>query len=287
MRLFVAIALAPSVVEALSEMQGDLAARGRSPEGRVTAKRGRMLGDDDETMRIHWEESATTKTAPFRRNPSGAGGPPTYQTEAAGAPQALSGMVKAGHDEKTSLHSSLRACNPKTPARGPRDFCHGLLEPHSSNLQWVRPESMHLTLKFLGEVSLLRLETIADRLGTIRRAAFKVSVSGVGFFPNMRAPRVFWAGVASKHLEPLAAAVEKQMIELDFSPERRKFTPHLTLARSRRGGHMNPGLVQASEQFRKHEFGQFTVDRFHLYESRLGPSGAVYEKLTDYRLLLT
>ena len=84
-------------------------------------------------MLFHWEESATTKTAPFRRNPSGAGGPPTYQTEAAGAPQALSFV---NHDEKTApaasvsnlgAHSSLRACNPKTPARGPRDFCHGLL----------------------------------------------------------------------------------------------------------------------------------------------------------------
>ena len=111
-----------------------LAARGRSPEGRVTAKRGRILGDDNQTMLIHWEESATTKTAPFRRNPSGAGGAPTYQTEAAGAPQALSFV---GHDEKTApaasvsnlgARSSLRACNPKTPARGPRDFCHGLLD---------------------------------------------------------------------------------------------------------------------------------------------------------------
>ena len=71
---------------------------------------------DDETMLIHWEESATTKTAPFRRNPLGAGG---------FGPQALSFV---GHDEKTSFRSSLRACNPKTPARGPRDFCHGLLE---------------------------------------------------------------------------------------------------------------------------------------------------------------
>ena len=88
-------------------------------------------------MPIHWEESATTKTAPFRRNPLGAGGPPTYQTEAAGAPQALSGIGKAGHDEKTApvasvsnlgARSSFRACNPKTPARGPRDFCHGLLK---------------------------------------------------------------------------------------------------------------------------------------------------------------
>ena len=113
-----------------------LTARGRSLEGRVTAKRGWILGGDDERMLIHWEESATTKTAPFRRNPLGAGGPPTFQTEAAGAPQALSGILKPGHDVKTAPaasvidlggRSSLRTCNPKTPARGPRDFCHGLL----------------------------------------------------------------------------------------------------------------------------------------------------------------
>ena len=69
-----------------------LAARGRSLAGRVTAKRGRFLGGDDVAMLIHCEESVTTKTAPFRRNPMGAGGPPTFQTEAAGAPQALSGI---------------------------------------------------------------------------------------------------------------------------------------------------------------------------------------------------
>jgi hypothetical protein len=101
-----------------------LAARGRSLEGRVTAKRSRILGGDYETMLIHWEESATTKTAPFRRNPLGSGG---------GGPQALSFV---GHDVKMAPaasviglggRSSLRACNPKTPARDPRDFCHGLL----------------------------------------------------------------------------------------------------------------------------------------------------------------
>ncbi len=75
-------------------------------------------------MLIHWEELATTKAAPFRRNPLGAGGV---------GPQALS---LVGHDAKTApaasvsdlgARSSLRACNPKTPARGPRHFCHGLL----------------------------------------------------------------------------------------------------------------------------------------------------------------
>ena len=109
-----------------------LAVRGRSLESCVAAKRGRIPGGnnvttqrrDDATMRIHWEESATTKAAPFRRNPLGAGG---------FRPQALS---LVGHDGKTApaasvtnlgARSSLRACDPKTPARGPRDFCHGLL----------------------------------------------------------------------------------------------------------------------------------------------------------------
>ena len=72
-------------------------------------------------MHIHWEESATTKTAPFRRNPMGAGG---------FGPQALSFV---GHDVKTSFRSSLRACNPKTPTRGPQDFCHGLLGARNGN----------------------------------------------------------------------------------------------------------------------------------------------------------
>ncbi len=75
---------------------------------------------DDAAMLIHCEESATTKTAQFRRNPVGAGG---------FGPQALS---LVGRDDKTSLRSSLRACNPKTPARGPRDFCHGLLRHYKS-----------------------------------------------------------------------------------------------------------------------------------------------------------
>ncbi len=160
----------------------------------------------------------------------------------------------------------------------------GELEPYAGNLRWVRSESIHLTLKFLGEVPQPRLGAIEDRLGTIRRAAFKVSVSSVGFFPNIGAARVLWVGVSSNAVEQLAADVDEQMIELDFLPERRKFKPHLTLARSRGNGRINPKLVQAADRFRNSDFGEFTVDRFHLYESRLNPSGAVYKKLGDYRL---
>jgi hypothetical protein len=99
----------------VSERTHGVAVRGRSFAGHVTVKWGWILGGDDEIMILHWEESATTKTAQFGRNPLNSNG---------FGPQALS---LVGHDGKTSFRSSLRACNLKTPARGPRDFCHGLL----------------------------------------------------------------------------------------------------------------------------------------------------------------
>ena len=149
--------------------------------------------------------------------------------------------------------------------------------------RWVRPESMHLTLKFLGEVAPDRVSALDGRLETIRRPAFQVSISGVGFFPNERAPRVFWAGVSSQDLERLATEIEQQMAELDFPAERRRFSPHLTLARSRRNVRIEPKLVQEAERFRNREFGMFTTDRFYLYESQLESGGVIHTKLREYR----
>ena len=156
------------------------------------------------------------------------------------------------------------------------------LTTKTEKARWVRGESMHLTLKFLGEVAPNRVSALDGRLETIRRPAFKVSISGVGFFPNERAPRVFWAGVSSEDLERLAAEIAQQTAELDFPVERRKFSPHLTLARSRRNVRMEPKLVQAAEGFRNRNFGVFTTDRFYLYESQLEPGGAIYTKLREY-----
>ena len=159
-----------------------LAVRGRSPEGRVTAKRGRILGGEeaptrsreeaptrsreeaptrsreeaptrsreealaeDATMLFHWEESATTKTAPFRRNPPGAGGPPTYQTEAAGAPQALSGIGKAGHDEKTAPAASVSNLGARSSAQPTRRPLRAVLATSATGclgdrIRWRSPE---------------------------------------------------------------------------------------------------------------------------------------------------
>ena len=161
---------------------------------------------------------------------------------------------------------------------------HEELEDRVRPVRWVRTESMHLTLKFIGEVSEERAGAIAAGLALVREPAVRVAVSGVGFFPNERAPRVFWAGVVSEGLPPLAAAIEKRMAALGFEPERRAYNPHLTLARARGDGRLDRGLVEAAASMKDRAFGEFTADRFYLYESRLERSGAVYTKMREYPL---
>ncbi len=156
------------------------------------------------------------------------------------------------------------------------------LEPLTDSARWVRPTSMHLTLKFLGEVAEGRLSGIDERLQGIRWDAFKVSVSGVGFFPNRRAPRVFWAGVSSSRLAEFAGRLDRCMVEEGFGGEKRDFNPHLTLARSRRDRRIDRVLVEAAEHFADHEFGSFETDRFFLYRSRLEPGGAIYDRMFEY-----
>ena len=158
------------------------------------------------------------------------------------------------------------------------------LESLDGPLRWVRPALMHLTLKFLGQVKSARVQAIDRSLETVRASAFKVSVSGVGFFPNVRAPRILWAGVVSEDLENLAGEIETRMVETGFPPERRKFTPHLTLARTRGSSPVRRDTVLAAERSRDRSFGEFTVDCFHLYESQLHPAGAIHTKIHEYLL---
>jgi 2'-5' RNA ligase len=159
-----------------------------------------------------------------------------------------------------------------------------VLRPHDSALRWVRPESIHLTLKFLGTVEAERSLSVDAALKRVQAPAFKVSVSGVGFFPNVRAPRLLWAGVRSESLERLAHSIDGQMAAAGFPAETRKFTPHLTLARCRGGRAMPRDVVRAAQQFTDFEFGSYTVECFYLYESLLDGSGEIHKRLHQYDL---
>lgn len=152
------------------------------------------------------------------------------------------------------------------------------------SVRWVRDDSLHVTLKFLGAVPESRVEAIDESLASIRRPPFRVEVTGVGFFPNPRFPRVFWAGVVSDGLRELAGVVDRRMAELGFRAERRQIRPHLTLARSRGSSRIDAALVDRARSSRDHEFGRFQCDRFYLYASRLEASGAIHTRLRAYVL---
>lgn len=157
------------------------------------------------------------------------------------------------------------------------------LRPLTSSAKWVAPESIHITLKFVGEIQDKRLEDIDAALTGLSWKPFTVTVRGVGFFPGMRSPRVFWAGMEAPTMQGLAEQLDIRMEQLGFEKEKRAFRPHLTLARAK-DTRIDSSLVAAAAKYEEHAFGSFSVDRVFLFKSTLKPTGAVYEKLKEFLL---
>jgi 2'-5' RNA ligase len=157
------------------------------------------------------------------------------------------------------------------------------LKSLTNTARWVAPESIHITLKFIGEVPDKRIEDIEAAVTGLTWKPFTVTVRGVGFFPGTRSPRVFWAGMEAPTMQGLTEQLDARMEQFGFEKEKRAFRPHLTLARAK-NTRIDSALVTAAEQFQEHEFGSFTVDRMFLIKSTLKASGAVYEKLKEFLL---
>ena len=153
--------------------------------------------------------------------------------------------------------------------------------------RWVRSENLHVTLKFIGEVSPTRLEGIRRALSAIRSDALvKIKFHGLGFFPNEQHPHVLWAGLdASANLPSLAGDIDGALETQGIARERRAFTPHLTLARFEPPG-LHEKLRAAIQKNGAREFGSFQTREFYLIESKLKPSGAEYTTLASYPFTL-
>jgi RNA 2',3'-cyclic 3'-phosphodiesterase len=153
-------------------------------------------------------------------------------------------------------------------------------------VRWVKPDSIHITLKFLGEVADTR---VADVVAAIHRAAantdlFDVAIGGFGVFPSRTRPRVFWIGVAeSQALHAVQHRVEEQLQPLGFPREARAFSPHITLGRLKPNARVEgaewdriaAGLVYN---------GVFNVQSIDLMRSHLSPRGARYERIAAAKL---
>ena len=150
--------------------------------------------------------------------------------------------------------------------------------------RWVRAENLHVTLKFLGEVAESKLDAVRRALGEIRSdKAVALEFRGLGFFPNEKHPRVFWAGMeTSPNLRTLAADIEGEMEELGFPREKKKFSPHLTLARLERP-RLPEALRNAIAENQRREFGSLRTNEFHLIQSKLKPGGAEYTTISTFK----
>ena len=172
--------------------------------------------------------------------------------------------------------------------------------------RWVKSESLHITLKFIGEQKPEQVAAISQRLRKIQSTPIEIGVSEYGFFPTVKAPRVFWIGIeAGPALRELATDIDKATAELGIPREDRAFSPHLTLARAGAHGKTRsgdpkwrkgdkPNSVFATLQKRLAQigesdsdglnFGKMTADAFILYESHLSPAGSQYSKLEKFSL---
>ncbi|MGB7438763.1 MAG: RNA 2',3'-cyclic phosphodiesterase [Candidatus Acidiferrum sp.] len=150
-------------------------------------------------------------------------------------------------------------------------------------VKWVRAENLHVTLKFLGHTDAAKLQQIVSALRTVRSGEpATLEFRGLGFFPNEKRPRVFWAGMnSSANLRPLAQDIDREMHPLGFELETRPFTPHLTLARFDPPG-LPPNLGGAIKPDISRGFGEMSAREFHLIESKLKPTGAEYTTLQSF-----
>jgi 2'-5' RNA ligase len=158
------------------------------------------------------------------------------------------------------------------------------------SVRWVRAEGIHLTLKFLGDTPIERLPEIKNALAAVARhvPACTFTAEGLGCFPNPHRPRVVWVGVEEPagRLEALQNAIEEVMTPFGYPPEKRGFSPHLTLGRMGRRASGDDaaqvGRIVASTTIEP--LAEVTAGSFALIRSVLKPAGAEYTTLQEFPL---
>ena len=165
-----------------------------------------------------------------------------------------------------------------------RDALRPLLQERIPGAKWVSPETLHLTLRFLGECSEEICLALRSGLQKIASLPFSLALNGVGAFPSVQRPRVLWAGLDSgPEIYTLQKQIESLAGSLGIAPETSPFSPHLTLARLK-----YPAPAETARfllKFRGLNGAPFEIKEFHLYSSRLSPKGAEHRKEATFPLL--
>lgn len=153
-----------------------------------------------------------------------------------------------------------------------------------ASIKWVKPENIHLTLKFIGEIDERKLEDIKTGLKKVLRefSPFRLSFSGVGGFPNLRKPRVIWVGMKEdkQTVISLATKIEDALERYGIKKEKREKSPHITIGRVKRPVVLDSKVVEELE----FKAESFKVAEIFLIKSQLTPEGPIYTDIASYHL---
>lgn len=151
-----------------------------------------------------------------------------------------------------------------------------------ADLKVVEPKNIHITLRFLGNISASAIENIFDGMKKVQFVPFNVKVLGVGAFPNVRFPRVVWAGITegADKLREIFNQIEPHLLRLGFAADPKGFSPHLTIARVR-SSRNKAELAKLITENASYEFGIVKAACLRLKRSDLTPRGPIYSTLKE------
>jgi RNA 2',3'-cyclic 3'-phosphodiesterase len=164
----------------------------------------------------------------------------------------------------------------------------GEIRKSSLDVRWVRPEFIHLTVVFMGDIQSEQIPSMGDRIDAVcsKQEPFRISLKPMGCFPNSRNPRVIWLGLDGdvERMSHFRDDLQRALSPFGIKEEERVFRPHLTLGRFKKPGKRQTELEQFLETYRDLASPSCTLGKLVLFRSDLKPGGAVYTKMVSWLL---
>jgi len=156
------------------------------------------------------------------------------------------------------------------------------LDQDAAKMKLISQENVHFTLKFFGDTDPTRLDEIEESLKDLSFQPFRIGLEGVGVFPALRRPRIIWIGVSNnaERFKKLKKRIDDKIRELGYKPERRKYTPHATIARVRHVKNKRD-IVSCIDSLSEVTIGEMIIDSVRMKKSTLTSSGPIYDTLWE------